>query len=146
MEATININTLERYANAFFVFLLSAVLHLLLDKIAGIPVQFSGAMALFHHLHSGFMIEDGIQALYKRLEGSDTRSILIWKRAVGCIWVVLWPGIASTWFMHPNMQNTPPAMMNLILISFSDVIGPIPMAGFIAIGGLVVKFRLGVEV
>ncbi|KAJ5097082.1 hypothetical protein N7456_007803 [Penicillium angulare] len=137
---------LERYTNVFFVFLQSALLHTMLDMVAGIPLEFSGTVPFFTITTLGFMIEDGVQEVYKRVTGSNTQAISIWKRAVGYTWVISWVGVTATWFVHPNMQNTPPSKTSFIPYSFSDHVGAQSVAGFAVISGLVLIFRFGGEV
>ncbi|KAJ5765059.1 hypothetical protein N7520_004618 [Penicillium odoratum] len=137
---------LERYTNIFLVFLTSALLHLTTDIITGIPVQYSGAMPFFMSFTLGYMIEDGVQALYKRIKGPQEDTVSYWKRAIGYLWVVVWLGISSTWYLHPAMERVLPHEMALIPFSIADRIGVVPVAGFIVLGGLTLLFGFKAEI
>ncbi|KAJ5642057.1 hypothetical protein N7490_006057 [Penicillium lividum] len=137
---------LERYTNVFLVFLVSGLLHVTTDKVTGIPVQYSGAMPFFMSFTLGYMIEDGVQALYKRIKGPQEDTVSYWKRAIGYLWVVVWLGISSTWYLHPAMESVLPHEMVLIPFSIVDRIGIVPFAGFSVFGGLALLFGFKAEI
>lgn len=132
---------LERYTNIFLVFFQSAILHVLVDIVNGIPAQYSGSLPFFSSFALGIMIEDGVQHVYKRLVRSDRKMVSLLERAVGYSWVMVWLGVVSTWFIHPAMQNTPPHEAGMIPFSISDRIGFTPVAAFAAVSGLGLLFR-----
>ncbi|KAJ5763071.1 hypothetical protein N7533_001752 [Penicillium manginii] len=78
---------LERYTNTFIVFFLSGVMHFILDIVADIPWELSGAMHFFLSFVLGIMIEDGVQALWKRVSppqiSKDGEVVTpLWKKVV----------------------------------------------------------------
>ncbi|KAJ5915208.1 hypothetical protein N7454_011103 [Penicillium verhagenii] len=140
-------SVLERYTNIFLVFLGSALLHLTIDIVLGIPTQYSGAMPFFTTFTLAYMIEDGVQALYKRINGSENEenTRLNWKRIVGYLWVATWLGVSSTWYMYPASQRTPPHELKIVPFTVSERVGIAPVAGFAVIGGLGLLFGFKVE-
>ncbi|KAJ5611975.1 hypothetical protein N7510_005169 [Penicillium lagena] len=104
---------LERYINIFIVFLLSGMMHVFVDVSKGIAPQDSGAIAFFTSFTIGFIIEDGIQILWKRLWTSKDNNyprgkvyLSTWQKTVGFCWVMLWLSIVSTWYFEPMRQST----------------------------------------
>ncbi|KAJ5729169.1 uncharacterized protein N7483_003677 [Penicillium malachiteum] len=137
---------LESSMNIFVVFLQSGLLHLFIDIAAGIPAEYSGSLPFFTSFTVGIIIEQAVQNLYYWIKGPGAKEYAIWKRVVGYMWVLLWVGIPSTWWIHPNMQNTPPHKLSMVPFSFSDHIGSQTVTAFAAISGMIVFFGLGGEV
>ncbi|KAJ6013469.1 hypothetical protein N7540_008060 [Penicillium herquei] len=137
---------LESSMNIFFVFLQSALLHLFIDIAAGIPAEYSGSLPFFTSFTVGIIIEQAVQNLYYWIKGPGAKEYAIWKRVVGYTWVLLWVGIPSTWWIHPNMQNTPPHKLSMVPFSFSDHIGSQTVTAFAVISGMIVFFVFGGEV
>lgn len=83
----------ERYTNIFLVFLLSALLHTTIDSIQGIPLEYSSSIPFFLSMVLAIMVEDSVQALWKRLQStpepngssSGDKTPPFWKRAVGML-------------------------------------------------------------
>lgn len=139
-------SVLERYTNIFFVFLGSGVLHLTTDIVMGVPAQSSGAILFFTSFVLGYMIEDGVQALYKRIQSTDAQTGSKWKRVVGYLWVALWLGISSTAYMFPGSQRIPPHELRTVPFSISDHIGIVPVVGCTFISGLALLFGFEAEI
>ncbi|KAJ5832818.1 hypothetical protein N7474_001129 [Penicillium riverlandense] len=139
-------SVLERYTNICLVFLQSGLLHVLLDAVVGMPTRYSGALPFFTSFTLGIMIEDGIQELYKRMTGSEGHIVPRWKRAVGHLWVIIWLGVTSTWYLRPISQNTPPHELSIVPFSISDRVGLTPVVGFTAVSGLALISRFGIEI
>lgn len=137
---------LERYTNVFLVFLGSGALHLTIDIVMGISFQSSGAVLYFTSFVLGYMIEDGVQALYKRMKGPDAQNGSKYKWIVGYLWVALWLGISSTAYRFPGSQRIPPHEVRTVPFSISDRIGIVSVAGFTFIGGLALLFGLKAEI
>ncbi|KAJ6061859.1 uncharacterized protein N7446_005979 [Penicillium canescens] len=57
----------ERYTNVFIVCFFSGLLHLLVDILGCVPAQGSGSMFFFLSFVLGFMIEDGVKAMWKSM-------------------------------------------------------------------------------
>ncbi|KAJ5586704.1 uncharacterized protein N7459_002469 [Penicillium hispanicum] len=139
-------SVLERYSNIFLVFLQSGLIHVATDATMGIPARWSGAVPFFTTFTLGIMIEDGVQSLYRTMSGSEENGVPKWKRGVGFLWVVLWLGVTSTWFIHPGTQSSPPHSMSIVPYCISERIGFEPVAGFAAIGGLALIFGFEGEI
>ncbi|KAJ5814290.1 uncharacterized protein N7503_001040 [Penicillium pulvis] len=139
-------SVLERYTNIFLVFLGSGALHLTIDVVMGIPFQCSGAILFFTSFVLGYMIEDGVQALYKRMKGPDAQTGSKYKWIVGYLWVALWLGISSMVYTFPGSQGIPPHELKTVPFSVSDRIGIMPVAGITFIGGFALLFGLKAEI
>ncbi|KAJ5179843.1 hypothetical protein N7492_003053 [Penicillium capsulatum] len=134
---------LERYTNLFFVFFASGVMHLVIDHYAG--VQESGAMPFFCAFAPGIMIEDAIQELWRRTRGYPESEISSpWRKAVGFLWVILWLGATSSWYVDPLLQTAkPPPVVPFGLRSQI----PLPVLGSVLLaGGVGLKLVFEVEV
>ncbi|KAJ6002502.1 hypothetical protein N7451_005049 [Penicillium sp. IBT 35674x] len=127
---------LERCTTIFLVILGSGALHLATDIVMGLPFQCSGAILFFTSFVPGYMIEDGVQALYKRIKGTDAKSGSKSKRFIGYRWVALWLGISSTAYLFPGLQRIPPHELSTVPFSISDRIGIMLVAKSAFIGGL----------
>ncbi|KAG8408625.1 hypothetical protein J3458_019650 [Metarhizium acridum] len=114
---------MERYLNIFLVFLLSGLLHVMVDSVQGVLPSQSGAMTFFPLFTLGFMIEDGIQEAWKRLRVSkethraDLRTTL-WQRTLGFIWVITWMSLTSPPYLFASRQLS---QENRELVPFSVV-------------------------
>ncbi|KAJ5635100.1 uncharacterized protein N7484_008413 [Penicillium longicatenatum] len=137
---------LERYTNIFLVFFASGVLHLVTDIVMGIPAQYSGAILFFTSFVLGFMIEDCVQALYKRIKGPEVQIVSKWKRVIGYLWVATWLGIVSTVHLFPGSQRIPPHELRTVPYRICDRVGIAPVAGFTVVGGLALLFGYKVEI
>lgn len=146
------LSILERYTNNFLVALLSALLHTLVDTVQGTPLDYSGSMAFFLSMILGMMIEDGVRALWNRIQpSSDTKqssgdeSLPTWRRAVGLIWVMGWLGVTSTWYFHPISQ-LPAGETTLVPLSLVEMIGLETVGVVVVVSGSVIGFVFAVEV
>lgn len=145
------LSILERYTNNFLVALLSALLHTLVDTVQGTPLDYSGSLAFFLSMILGMMIEDGVRALWNRVQPpSDTKqssgeaSLPAWRRAVGLVWVMGWLGVTSTFYFHPISQ-LPAGETTLVPLSLVEIIGFETVGVVVAISGPVIGFAFAVE-
>ncbi|KAJ6035709.1 hypothetical protein N7499_002836 [Penicillium canescens] len=76
---------IERYANIVVVFVISATLHLAIDSRAGIMHPQTGALRCFLIQPLGIMLEDGAQAIYRRVHGGAA-TYNKWTKLAGYIW------------------------------------------------------------
>ncbi|KAJ5157830.1 uncharacterized protein N7482_008930 [Penicillium canariense] len=144
---------LERYTNIFLVFLLSGMLHVIVDHIQTVPYEYSGSLIGFPIMALGIMLEDGVQALWKTLSSSagkepssDEESVPpLWQRAVGYIWTMTWLAVTSTWYLHPILQ-LPGDLATLVPLSLCEKIGVQPLGSIIVGTGLLVGFIFGAEI
>ena len=63
-----------RYSKIFATFLISGLLHLSTDLVMGIAWDESGSIRFFYTQAFGILLEDGVQALYRRVGPEDQRS------------------------------------------------------------------------
>ncbi|KAJ6001252.1 hypothetical protein N7522_006479 [Penicillium canescens] len=76
---------IERYAIIVVVFVISATLHLAIDSRAGIMHPQTGALRCFLIQPLGIMLEDGAQAIYRRVHGGAA-TYNKWTKLAGYIW------------------------------------------------------------
>ncbi|KAJ0412950.1 membrane bound O-acyl transferase family-domain-containing protein [Aspergillus carlsbadensis] len=95
----------ERYTNNLVVFILSGAIHLASDYEAGVPVAESRAMVFFPSFVPLFMIEDGVQHLWRRVcspaprTDSSSSEIALWQRVLGYLWVIMCLSVISPQFL-----------------------------------------------
>ena len=140
---------LERYVNTVVVFLVTGSVHVVFDSYGAAPPSKLPTLAFFMSMAVAIMIEDGVQEVYRRVIGADTRNgnqkVPIWHKAVGYLWVSLWMSLTAPWFMY---HNTRMAAGDRRLVPFSVI----PLMGrpaanvFLVVGGLVLKAAVGGEV
>ncbi|CAG8903389.1 unnamed protein product [Penicillium egyptiacum] len=137
----------ERYTNVFIVFFFSGLIHVVLDSLRNVSPWKFGTMSFFLSFVVGYMIEDGVQALWKRTPGSQNNVSLLawWQRALGFCWVTTWLGVTSPWYFRSAMLK-PEEQMVLVPVSIAGLIS-LPVLGSMVIGGgLVLKFVFEGEV
>ncbi|KAF5130922.1 Acetyltransferase pyr8 [Metarhizium anisopliae] len=139
----------ERYLNTFFVFLLSGLLHVMVDSVQGVLPSESGAMTFFPLFTLGFMIEDGIQEAWKRLHASRQNHqpnlhVNLWQRMLGFVWVITWMSVTSPPYLLASRQSSED---NRQLVPFSvvQVTGVYAGVIWILVGGVMVKVIFGGE-
>lgn len=97
----------ERYLKITLVFAISSCLHLAIDGRAGIMLPRSGALRCFLLQPVGIILEDGAQALYRRLRGDAPLSK--WTRAVGYIWTWAFLSLMAPMYNFPLFRYQDPA-------------------------------------
>ncbi|CAG8143270.1 unnamed protein product [Penicillium olsonii] len=139
---------LRRYTNVLMVFFFSAVLHVIIDLVQGIPTQESGAMLFFTTAPLGLMIEDGIVYIWVLASGAKNTSQKgpkpIWQRVLGFLWSMAWLGVTSTGFFYPNTIR--PQNQVLVPFSVASHIGLAAQAGVLLVGGALLAKVFEVEV
>ena len=147
---------LERYTNVFLVFLISAGTHVLSDYAGGILPEQSGAMHFFLAFVLGYMIEDGVQYLWKRTESSNENSKAkpsgesdavtpLWQRAIGFVWVMVWLAVTSTWFLEPNELAQKETTL-VPLWNPTDYLDLKPLAVIAVAGGAILGIAFEIEI
>ncbi|CBF82180.1 hypothetical protein AN5283.2 [Aspergillus nidulans FGSC A4] len=138
---------LERYTNVFLVFFLSGILHITNDVVMNVPIRDSGAMTFFLSFTIGYMIEDGVQAVWKQLYGSQKapQEPELWKKAIGFIWVVAFLAIASAGYFRPS-QTRPESQLAFVPWSVTEIIGLDVVVGMIAFGAVVLRVVFECEI
>ncbi|KAJ5752441.1 hypothetical protein N7520_009358 [Penicillium odoratum] len=137
----------ERYTNIFIVFLLSGLLHFMINYLQAIPLQHSGAMLFFTSMVLGIMFEDGIQAVWKRIMAPsgvhlptipESASVSPWKRAIGMCWVTAWIGVLSTVYFEPQSQ-LPKEETSLVPFSVVERLGLRFAVGILVTSGVILS-------
>ena len=130
----------ERYVNVFIVFFLSGLIHVVIDSLRNVSLEELGTMAFFLSFVVGYMIEDGVIALWKRTRGSQNDSLpALWQRALGFCWVITWLGVTSPWYFRSAMLK-PEEQMVLVPFSIAGLIRLSVLKSIVIGGGLVLKF------
>ncbi|KAJ5114907.1 hypothetical protein NUU61_000666 [Penicillium alfredii] len=148
---------LERYTNIFFVFLISGILHVIVDILQGLPAHRSGAMPFFLSFVLGIMLEDGAQAIWWHLftsgdrktpRKSSTREAVVpplWQRILGLCWVWAWLAVTSTWYFTPMIQLTTKDSV-MIPFSFAERMGLPVISSALLASGAVLAFAFEIEI
>ncbi|CAG8905549.1 unnamed protein product [Penicillium egyptiacum] len=146
-------STLERYANLFVVFLISAIFHVIVDILQSIPMESSGSMPFYLAFVLGIMLEDGAQTFWKWVQTPESGqekakqssgTVPFWKRAAGMVWVMLWLGVTSTWYFTPMIQSTSDDL-RVIPFSVAKYIGFQPLIGIVVGSGVGIAVMFEVE-
>ncbi|OQE44634.1 hypothetical protein PENCOP_c002G06649 [Penicillium coprophilum] len=132
-------SSLERYVNVFIVFFLSGLVHVVIDSVRNVSPKELGTMSFFLSFVVGYMIEDGVLALWKRTRGSQNSGLPAWwQRALGFWWVITWLGVTSPWFFRLAMQK-PEEQMVLVPFSVAGFMSLPVLKSIVIGGGLVLK-------
>ena len=120
-------SVLERYVNITLVFLCSGILHVISDKMQGVPFEKSGSMTFFLGCALGIMIEDGAQKAFSVLTGTSyspgsDATPRLWKRIIGYIWVIAWLCLISPSHLMP-LTDLPKENRWFVPISFVEHMG-----------------------
>ncbi|KAJ5965106.1 uncharacterized protein N7479_004982 [Penicillium vulpinum] len=132
---------IERYTNVFIVFFFSGLIHVVVDTVRNISPWEMGTMSFFLSFVFGYMIEDGVLALWKRTRGSQDNAGLppLWQRILGFCWVMTWLGVTSPWFFKSAMLK-PEEQMALVPFSVAGLISLPVLSSIVIGGGIVLKF------
>ncbi|CAG8099153.1 unnamed protein product [Penicillium salamii] len=146
---------LERYTNLFFVFLISAIFHVIVDILQSLPMDKSGSMTFYLAFVLGIMIEDGVQEAWRfaQISGNSrevTTKLLsgftpAWRHAIGLVWVALWLGVTSTWYFTPMLQSTTEDL-RMVPFSVTKHVGLKPLIGIALSYGAFVGLAFEVEI
>lgn len=79
-------------------FLISGIIHLLMDLARGIPIADSGSMLFFTLQALGIMAEDLIIHIGTRVVGGGKKW---WKRMIGCLWVAVFLFLTTPLYSYP---------------------------------------------
>nr|APA36955.1 3-acetyltrichothecene 4-O-acetyltransferase [Fusarium praegraminearum] len=141
----------ERYLNLSLVFLGSAIVHIPVDWFSLPPPSKPPALALafFSSFVVGIIIEDTIQALWRRITGAAKQDgddgVPLWHKLVGYIWVVFWFMMVSPWYLYHN-SRLPAEDTWFVPVSFMDTIGVDTAKMLLLAGGVILRFAVGIEV
>lgn len=97
-------------------------------------------MSFFLSFVVGYMIEDGVQALWKRTRAQNNIGVPAWwQRTLGFCWVITWLGVTSPWYLRSAMLK-PEEQMVLVPFSVAGLISLPVLKSIVIGGGLVLKF------
>jgi hypothetical protein len=99
-------SVIERYTNVFFIFTLSGLYHVGYSRAAGRIDHDLGTMMFFQAFPFAIMLEDGVQAIGRRISGvtRDTEIVPLWKKLVGYIWVTICISAFSPWMLYSTSR------------------------------------------
>jgi hypothetical protein len=119
------------------VFSLSGIYHVIYSRASGRVDHDLGTMAFFQAFAIAIMVEDGIQAIGRRLSGvtRDTEVVPIWKKLVGYVWVVICFTIIAPWMTMPTSRIAHQEQW-ILPYSFVKEVGIQPVSIVLAIGAL----------
>ncbi|KAH7174891.1 acetyltransferase [Fusarium flagelliforme] len=136
----------ERYMNVAGVFLTSAVIHMAIDAHCWGPPSKFPALAFFGSCVIGIIIEDTVQALWRRITVSQkSGGVPTWHKLVGYLWVSFWFVMTAPWYLYHNTR-LPPDDTWVVPVSVIDRIGSDGVKMVLLIGGVVLRFTSGIEV
>jgi hypothetical protein len=116
---------IERYAKIIVVFIISAALHLAIDSRGGIMHPQSGALRCFLIQPLGIMLEDGAQAIYRRVRGGAAKSNR-WTKTAGYIWVLAFLTLVAPLYNFPLFRYQDPSRNGVpvpVIQPFIDYLG-----------------------
>lgn len=102
-----------RYLNLIFPFLISGLMHTILDVCGGVPSSESRTLVFFALQSLGIMIEDAVEGVYRWVFATEREGRVVqpelqtWHKLVGYVWVYLFmvwttPAWSFANFRHAN--------------------------------------------
>jgi hypothetical protein len=140
-------SAIERYFNVFLVFFFSGLLHALGDCLRGVSLQESNAMSFFLSFVLGYMIEDGVKGLWKRIQGTQTTTgpPPLWQRIIGFCWVSGWLIVFSDLYFAAS-KGRPDRQTELVNFSVLNLVSIPLLSGIIIVGGVTLSIIFKVEI
>jgi hypothetical protein len=124
-------------------------MHVASDRIMGVAPRDSGSMIYFSTITIVYMIEDGTQALWRRISGSTTSdteaSTPLWKKIVGYAWVISWLCICTPWYNYPALR-IPPEKTTPIPFSLVERVGMQYAVTIVVASAPIIKLVFGGEI
>jgi hypothetical protein len=112
----------DRYLNVTFPFLLSGIVHTVLDVCGGVPRSEARTWVYFVLQAFGIMVEDTIEAAYRAMftcKNGEKLKLLFWHKMVGYLWVFLFQVWATSAWTYANVRHQDP--VNNHILPFSVV-------------------------
>ena len=109
-----------RYLNVTFPFLLSGILHTVLDVCAGVPRSEARTWVFFVLQAFGIMIEDAVEAAYRAVfsgKNGEKPKLLFWHKLIGYVWVFLFQVWTTPAWTYGNVRHQDP--VNNYILPFS---------------------------
>lgn len=98
---------LERYANIFVAFTLSAIFHTFIN--IGNGKEWIQMFCFFQSFGLAIPLEDAVQALWRRISGDSfaykDEDVPMWKKIVGFIWVFFYFSAVAPWHIYPAARG-----------------------------------------
>jgi hypothetical protein len=96
-----------RYGGIFMVFFTSGLCHVMMDVWSQIPLRECRAMDFFYAQAFGIMLEDGVQALYRKARGVKRTDAepKFWIKAIGFMWTMVFVVWSTPMWIYPGMRN-----------------------------------------
>lgn len=116
--------------------------------VCGIPITESGAMPFFLSFTLGYMLEDGIQAIWRRIYGSQEgkgKEVKWWEKTIGYIWVMAFLTVTSPVYFNPSLRR-PESQLVMLPWSVAERVGLGLVQGGVLCGGVLLKIVFGVEI
>ena len=109
--------TILRYTTLLLHFLISGLLHFVIDIASGIPWHESGAVRFFLMQGLGIIFERTVRLSYRTVFPSSDLSHqpALWSRVMGYIWVVIFLSWTIPGWMYPMICRTRSNMQDSIL-------------------------------
>ena len=110
-------DTILRYTTLLFHFLISGLLHLVIDIASGIPWHESGAVRFFVMQALGIIFERVVRFSYRTVFPSShvNPRAALWIRIVGHVWVIVFLSWTVPGWMYPTLSRTRSDMEDSIL-------------------------------
>lgn len=99
---------LRPYLRVFIVFLISGVMHLLIDIASGIDIRDSGALSFFMVQIVGIAIEDIYRKTKSQFCRFTTSRLRHWERLVGYVWVLTFLTWSVPAYLFPILSRSGP--------------------------------------
>jgi hypothetical protein len=93
---------ISRYSNIFFAFFVSGAMHVIADSGGAVSIAESGALNFFCVQAVGILLEDTVQALYRKAFG-DFEGVVY--RILGYFWVVAWLSWSTPLWVYPVVST-----------------------------------------
>ena len=97
---------ITRYVNLILTFMISGLMHWMVDVSGGLSWRRSGAFRFFYTQALGIMLEDALQAIYRHSRGTqrDPGPPQRWIRMLGYLWVLIFFAWSSPAWFYPILR------------------------------------------
>lgn len=112
-----NHRLIARYAKILGTFFVSGLLHMVVDIGLGMSLTESGSVPFFCTQALGTVLEDGAQAIYRRMRGATKTDAppVGWVRAMGYVWVVAFLSWSTPAWVYPAIRRNKGEAKDMIL-------------------------------
>ena len=104
------------------------------------------ALAFFGSCVIGIIIEDSVQALWRKVTGPQKDGEVPTRhKLIGYVWTSFWFVMTAPWYLYHNTR-LPPDDTWVVPVSVVDRIGEDKVKMVLLIGGVALRFTFGIEV